>query len=208
MTKLLVATRNKAKLNDFKQILSDFNLELLSLDDVGITQVAEEKGKNFEENSSHKARFYSGLSHLPTLADDGGLEIDSLGGWPGVISRRIFGPDKPEATDEEMITEVLRRLNGVPQEERSAHMTAVVSLFVPPDDLQTSKFSVDGLITQSPSKILIPGFPFRSVFFLPKLGIVASELQKDDSSYQDYLNHRKNAILQLEPYLKKLENYA
>ncbi len=207
MNKLLIATRNQAKFNDFKRILARYNLELLSLADLNLPSI-EETGKTFEENAELKVRHYAKLISLPVLADDGGLEIDVLNGWPGVYSRRIFGPDKPEATDQELINEALRRLEGVPEEKRTAHMTAAVALMISPDELHIAKFSVDGFITLKPSDILIPRFPFRSIFYLPKLGKVAAEVQKDTKNYDDYLNHRKNAIIKLEPYLKKLEKYV
>ncbi len=204
MNKLLIATRNQGKFNDFKKILSRYNLELLPLADLNLPSI-EETGKTFEENAELKAWEYFKLSGLPTLADDGGLEIDILNGWPGVYSRRIFGPDKSEATDQELIDQTLKRLRCVPGKRRTAHMTAAVALMASLEELHTAKFSVDGFITLKPSHILIPGFPFRSIFYLPKLGKVAAEVQKDTKNYNDYLNHRKNAIIKLEPYLKKLE---
>lgn len=204
MIKLFIATGNQGKFNDFKKILVGYNLELISLVDLNLSSI-EETGKTFEANAELKAREYFKLSGLPTLADDGGLEIDILNGWPGVYSRRIFGPNKPEVTDQELIDETLKRLEGISEEKRIAHMTTAVALMISSDELHIAKFSIDGFITLNQSDILIPGFPFRSIFYLPKLGKVAAEVQKDTKNYDDYLNHRKNAIIKLEPYLKKLE---
>src|SRR3989344_2166827 len=91
MKKLLVATTNPGKLKEISNFLSDLPLKIISLSGIGITDRVEEVGKNYEENSQLKALFYSKKSGLPTIADDGGIEISALDGAPGVNSKRWLG---------------------------------------------------------------------------------------------------------------------
>ena len=113
MTKILVATHNPAKLNSYKSMLTDENIEFLCLADLGIKESAPENLPTFKENAIAKAKYYFNLANMPTLAEDSGVEIDALNGWPGVNSRRIYGSDKPEATDGEIIKETISRLKDV-----------------------------------------------------------------------------------------------
>lgn len=200
---LLIATRNRAKFDEFALLLKPYELKFVSLEDLKITATAEETGETFNENAELKARFYGNLANIPTLADDGGLEIEYLNGWPGVSSRRIFGPDKPEASDEEMIAETMRRLDSVPTEKRTCRFTVSLALFLPPEALHLGHGFVAGVIPNEPSPVRVPGFPFRSIFFLPQFGKAIAELPPQAQA--DFMNHRKKAIIELEPYLRELE---
>src|SRR4051794_19206444 len=100
MKKLLIATHNPGKLNEFRMFLEGVPFEIISLSDVGITEDVEEDGTTYEENSQKKALFYAQKSGLPALSDDGGLEIVALNNQPGIHSRRWLGYP---ATDEELI---------------------------------------------------------------------------------------------------------
>src|SRR3990167_9592915 len=111
--KLLVATTNPGKLAEIRRFLTDIPVELVSLKDVGIADSVEETGKTFEENAILKAKFYAQKSGLPTLADDGGFEIDALNGEPGVKSHRWADPSQ-ENDDETLINYTLKRLENVP----------------------------------------------------------------------------------------------
>ena len=205
--RLLIATKNQAKFNNFARLLSGYKLELVSLSDLGIADDIPETGATFEENARFKARSYFTLAKLATLVDDSGLEIEVLGGWPGVYSRRVWGPKEREATDEEARFEVLKRMQAVPDDKRNAHFSVVVALAMPNGELYTALASADGEITREPSGPINPGFPYRTIFYLPELGKTAAELEAE-GKHNDYLNHRKQAIIKLEPYLRELENYA
>src|SRR3989344_1621623 len=98
--KILLATRNPAKIKDYQRILEEESLSIATLESLGIKNEFEEEANTFEENARAKALFYHQLAQLPTLADDGGFEIDYLNGGPGVNSRRWLGK---EASDEEII---------------------------------------------------------------------------------------------------------
>ncbi|MFH1111689.1 MAG: non-canonical purine NTP pyrophosphatase [Patescibacteria group bacterium] len=203
MTKLLIATRNQAKFNEIASVLRSYKFELKSLKDVNITNFPEETGATFEDNAVIKAKWYYEKSKLPTIADDGGLEIAALKGWPGVSSRRM-GVNNIELTDDEMIAEVLRRMQGIPMSERQCQMRIVFALVLPNGEIVTGEGITEGYIATEPYKKYIPGFPFRSIFYLPKYGKTVSELD-GGKAHTDFMKHRKNAIIKLEPYLKNLE---
>jgi XTP/dITP diphosphohydrolase len=127
--RLLVATRSRHKLRELSELLDlPDGVELVSPDDVGIRDEPEETGETFETNARLKARYYARRSGLPTLADDSGLEVDALGGGPGVRTRRYAGPG---ATDEANNAKLLRELAGLPPERRGARYACVLALTMP-----------------------------------------------------------------------------
>ena len=127
--RLLVATRSRHKLRELAELLAlGPDVELLSPDDVGIEGEPDETGETFETNARIKARFYARRSGLITLADDSGLEVDALGGAPGVRTRRFSGPD---ATDERNNQRMLHDLAGLPPERRGARYVCVLALALP-----------------------------------------------------------------------------
>lgn len=127
--RLLVATRSRHKLRELGELLAlPEGVELVSPDDLGIAGEPDETGATFETNARIKARFYAARSGLPTLADDSGLEVDALGGAPGVRTRRFAGP---QATDAENNERLLRELGGLPPGRRAARYVCVLALALP-----------------------------------------------------------------------------
>lgn len=125
--RLLVATRSRHKLAELRDLLHA-HAELVDLDDIGIEDEIEETGATFAANAALKARAYARLSGLPTLADDSGLEVDALGGGPGVRTRRYAGED---ASDERNNQKLLAALAGLPPERRGARYRCVLALALP-----------------------------------------------------------------------------
>jgi len=121
--KILVATRSVHKLRELRELLAAVPAELVSLDDVGVADEVDETGATFETNARLKARAYARLSGLTTIADDSGLEVDALGGRPGVRTRRYAGPD---ATDPQNNAKLLDELAGLPPERRGARYVCVL----------------------------------------------------------------------------------
>src|ERR1035437_7942992 len=122
--RLLIATTNRAKLDEYRLILRGvgIELELVSLIELGISETPEETGATFAENALIKARFYFQRARMATLADDGGLEIDALGGEPGVRSHRWLASNGDDSdSDRALVDEVIRRVKGV---ERSEEKTS------------------------------------------------------------------------------------
>ena len=127
--RLLVATRSSHKLRELRELLEvPADVEFVSPDDVGVEGEPDETGATFETNAAIKARYYAARSGLPTLADDSGLEVDALGGAPGVYTRRYSGPD---ATDESNNAKLLRELDGLPADRRGARYVCVLALALP-----------------------------------------------------------------------------
>jgi len=127
--RLLVATRSRHKLRELGELLDlPPGVALLSPDDVGIDGEPDETGLTFETNARIKARYYATRSGLPTLADDSGLEVDALGGGPGVLTRRYAGPT---ATDADNNAKLLRELRDLPPARRGARYVCVLALALP-----------------------------------------------------------------------------
>jgi XTP/dITP diphosphohydrolase len=129
--RLLVASRSEHKLRELRDLLRPAHAELVSLDDLGIEDDPVEDGATFEANAAIKARFGLAASGLPTLADDSGIEVDALGGGPGVRTRRYAGEN---ATDSENKEKLLSALAGLPPDERGARYVCVLALALPPED--------------------------------------------------------------------------
>ncbi len=197
--KLLIATKNEGKVGEFKEFLKDLPLEIVSLHDLGITEDIEEDGKTYRENSQKKAIFFSKLADLPTIADDGGIEISALNNQPGIRSRRWLGY---EATDEELVNHMLKISKSLPKDNRKAVFRTIVSFALPDGRIWSVEGKVDGVIAEKPLLKILKGYPYRSFFFIPKINKFyhESELSKNE---QKLYNHRYKAINKLKPIMKK-----
>ncbi|MEK7060737.1 MAG: non-canonical purine NTP pyrophosphatase [Patescibacteria group bacterium] len=199
--KLLIATTNPGKLNEIRKFLAGNPIEFVSLKDVGITDSVEETGKTFEENAVLKAKYYCKKSGLPTLADDGGFEIDALNGEPGVKSHRWIDSSK-ESSDEELIAYTIKRMEHVPEGKRVAQLRLVLALALPDGTLKTAEASVRGIVPMNPTGTHSIGFPFRSLLYIPELGKYYNHEELTDEENVVY-NHRRKALEQLKPYIMK-----
>lgn len=199
MQKLLIATTNPGKLSEIKRFLGDLPVELVGLKDVGITEVVEETGRTFEENAILKARFYCQKSGLPTLADDGGFEIDALGGEPGVKSHRWIHQNR-EDTDEELIAYTLEKMKDLPRARRGAQLRLVLALIFPDGRKFTVEEKTRGIVAEKSSLHRTSGFPYRSLLFLPEINkYYDHDLLTPEET--DRFNHRKRALDKLKPIL-------
>jgi XTP/dITP diphosphohydrolase len=197
MNRLLIATTNSAKLAEYRILLRqlEIDLEPASLADAGITEVAEENGETFRDNALLKAHFYFARANLPTLADDGGLEVDALGGAPGVRSHRWLGP--AASTDRALAEEVIRRMEGVPKPRRTARIRATLALIYKSDDVVrevVAEDAIEGLIAPRAFPEVRPGFPYRAVLWLPELSCYLGELGEEEEAR---ISQRKKALLKL-----------
>lgn len=200
MKKLLIATTNPGKLAEIRRFLSDLPVELVSLSDIGVSDSVEETGKTFEDNAILKAKFYAQKSGLPTVADDGGFEIDALGGAPGVKSHRWIHGDR-EDTDEELIAYTFEKLSGVPQDKRGAQLRAVLALVLPDGEVHTATDATRGIVPAAPSTERVSGFPYRSILYIPEIGKYYNhDLLTPEET--DRYNHRKRALDRLKPIIR------
>lgn len=202
MNKLLIATTNPAKLDEIKQFLSSVHVECVSLSDVGITDRAPEDADTFEDNAIAKAKFYMSKSGMATIADDGGFEIDALGGAPGVRSHRWVDPTR-ESTDDELISYTIEKMRDIPEGHRGAGLRVVIALAVPDGRIHTTTASVRGVVASKPSGKHAKGFPFRAVLFIPELNKYYDQDDMTEEEMEQY-NHRKKAVNDLIPIIEKL----
>lgn len=200
--KLLIATTNPGKLAELSRFLEDIPVKLLGLKDVGITDIVEETGSTFEENAILKAKYYCQKSGLPTLADDGGFEIDALDGEPGVKSHRWIHQNR-EDTDEELIAYTLEKMKGLPRAKRGAQLRLVLALAFPDGRQFTVEEKTRGIVAEKSSEHRTQGFPYRSLLFLPEIGkYYDHDLLTHEET--ERFNHRKRALDRLKPMLNRL----
>lgn len=192
--KVVLATGNPGKVREIQRILGDLGVEVVPQSELGVGD-ADETGASFVANALIKARHASLITGLPAIADDSGLVVDALGGRPGVYSARYSGAD---ATDESNIDKLLRELEGVPGEQRTAafHCCAV---FVSADD--STSLVAEG---RWAGKILeqrrgTEGFGYDPVFFDPECGRTAAELGPE---LKNARSHRGKALTALAEMLR------
>lgn len=201
MKKLLIATRNPGKIAEISDFLSELPVKIVSLSDLKIKEEFEEKGKTYNENSQGKALFFSKISGVPAVADDGGIEIGALGGAPGVRSKRFFGKEGKEATDEEIIVNLRKTIKEIPPRIRDAKFVTVVSFALPDGRVFSEKGEVEGILKEEELRLL-EGYPYRSFFYLPKIKKYYHENELSDREKKLY-NHRYRAIQKLRPIIMK-----
>ena len=198
MTKLLLATRNAAKAREYSLLLGDIPFEVVTLDEQGIETEVSETGETLEQNAVLKAVAYAAPSNLVTLDDDSGLEGDALGGEPGVLSARYAGTG---ASDEERIEFLLKRLEGVPWERRSARFRCVIAIATPEGEVELCCGECQGIIALSPKGK--NGFGYDPIFYLPEQGKTMAELSMED---KNKISHRGLAAEQARQTLVKRQS--
>jgi XTP/dITP diphosphohydrolase len=196
MKELLLATNNLGKAREISQALSDLNLRILSLHDLGERIRVEEDGKTYLENARKKAREVGLMTKKLTLADDSGLEVEALGGLPGVESANFA---RKGASDRENNEKLLKLLEGVPFERRRARFRCVMVLFDPLEKVEEwVEGSVEGFILDHPRGE--QGFGYDPLFFIPELGKTLAELPLE---VKNSISHRGRALMAIKEALKK-----
>ncbi len=190
--RLLIATTNPGKVGEYQHLLNGLDYELVSLSEVGITQEVAETGVTYEENALLKAREYAALSGLLTLADDSGLEVDALGGRPGVHSAR-YAPDSPAR-----IRQLLAEMRDIPVGERTARFQCVIALAWPDGRTEITRGTCEGQIAMEARGA--NGFGFDPVFYVPESGLTMAELPE---SFKNLISHRARAAQKMRPVLER-----
>ena len=208
MKPLLVATTNPAKLEEYRLLLGGYALAPVSLREAGIVgEAPEETGETFAENALLKARFYFARAGMPTIADDGGLMVDALGGAPGIRSHRWLGEHPGLAYDEvdrALASEVVRRMAGVDPSRRTARLCAAAALVYRDGGSvreRVSEAALEGFIAQRVWPRMRAGFPYRAVLFLPDRGCYLGELSDEDAAR---VSQRRIALERLSPELHRI----
>ena len=193
-TRLLIATRNPGKLREYEQLLAGLPLSLTYLDREGITHEVEEMGETFTENAVRKAQEYARLSGFLTLADDSGLEVDALGGEPGVHSARYAGQ---EADDKDRYQLLLQRMQGIPWEERGARFRCVIAVAEPEGETHTAEGTCEGVIAFAPQGDY--GFGYDPIFYLPEHDKTMAQLPPE---FKNRISHRARAAQEIRDILE------
>lgn len=169
--KLLIATNNLGKVREYHVLLKGVPFSLVSPMSIGVKTIVIEVGKTFEENARLKAQILAKESRLLTLADDSGLEVDALGGEPGVMSARYAGEN---ATDVERVRYLLSKLTDVPENKRTAHFRCVIAIARPEGKTEICSGECSGFIALEPRGD--NGFGYDPIFFVPEMSKTMAEL--------------------------------
>ncbi len=188
---LLIATSNAGKVREIKSMLERVPVSLISLADrPGLPEVVED-GCTFEDNARRKAEHYARLTGLLSLADDSGLEVDALGGAPGIYSARYAGIPGDDAANN---ARLLCALQDIPPQERTARFQCVVVLADSNGSLGVGRGSIEGLILDAPRGC--NGFGYDPLFYVSELGWTAAQLP---SATKNRISHRARALAAIRP---------
>ncbi len=198
---LLVATNNAGKVRELRALLTPLATRLLFPFDLGLEVAVAETGATYFENARLKAvacaqalRGRDDLAPMPVLADDSGLEVDALDGAPGIRSARYT-----LGSDTDRLTALLRQLEGVPPERRSARFRCVVVVVTPLGELYSAEGTCEGIIAGAPAGT--GGFGYDPVFYLPEFGCTMAELSEET---KNRISHRARAVQAALPILRRL----
>ena len=184
--KLIFATGNENKMREIREILAGRGYEILSMKEAGIDIDVEENGKTFSENALIKARAISEASGELVLADDSGLEIDALGGEPGIYSARYMGHDTSYV---EKNNNLIQRLEGVPDEKRTARFVCAMAAVFPNGREEVVVGTMEGRIGYEIAGE--NGFGYDPIFYLPEYGKTSAEISPEE---KNAISHRGKAL--------------
>ncbi len=193
--RLIFATGNQGKVNEFRQMLGE-DYEILSMKDLDVDVDIVEDGQTFEENAIIKAKTVCEATGQMVLADDSGFEGDALGGEPGIYSSRFRGEGTPYAIKN---AELLRRCEGVPEEERGARFVCVIACAFPDGRVETVKGVIEGRLAHEPKGE--NGFGYDPIFYYPERGMTTGEMEPEE---KNAISHRGQAVRKMVELLQKL----
>jgi XTP/dITP diphosphohydrolase len=200
MSKLLLATTNRGKINEYRLLLKGIPFEMVTPVDEGIRIDVEENYNSMVENATHKAVTFADASGLIALADDSGLEVDALGGEPGVRSARYAGD---EANDSERIDYLLQKMKHIPAGKRTAAFKCVIAIAVPSGKVETCSGECRGIINFEPRGN--NGFGYDPVFFIPELNQTMAEITPE---MKNGISHRARAAQKAYRILEQIAEKA
>lgn len=195
MRKIIFATGNDEKMREIREILALLPVEVLSMKEAGIQANIIEDGKTFEENAVIKAKAIAQLSEEIVLADDSGLVIDYLNGEPGIYSARYMGEDTSYRIKN---GNLIQRLEGVPDEERTARFVCAIAAAFPDGTVLTTKGTVEGRIGYEEKGE--NGFGYDPIFYLPEYGCTTAQLTEEK---KNEISHRGKALRKMVEKLRE-----
>ena len=195
MRKIIFATGNEEKMREIREILALLPVEVLSMKEAGIQANIIEDGKTFEENPVIKAKAIAQLSEEIVLADDSGLVIDYLNGEPGIYSARYMGEDTSYRIKN---GNLIQRLEGVPDEERTARFVCAIAAAFPDGTVLTTEGTVEGRIGYEEKGE--NGFGYDPIFYLPEYGCTTAQLTEEK---KNEISHRGKALRKMVEKLRE-----
>jgi XTP/dITP diphosphohydrolase len=194
MRNLLIATNNIGKVDEIKALLESLNLTLIIPADLGLTLDVVEDGQTYAENAARKALAFAQASRMVAIGDDSGLEVDALGGQPGLRSHRFAS--NSNASDADRRKYLLERLDDIPR-PWTARFRATIAIAVPSGEVKMATGECEGEII--PEERGSNGFGYDPIFFIPEIGRTMAELEMDE---KNRLSHRARAIQNAIPIIK------
>lgn len=195
MSTIIFATGNKNKLIEIREILKGTGFDIVSMKEAGYNVDIVEDGTTFLENALIKARTIAKLSGQITMADDSGLVVDALNGEPGIYSARYMGEDTPYSIKN---AEILRRMQEVPEEERTARFMCAMAAVFPDGKELTAVESFEGRIAHEIAGA--NGFGYDPIFYVPEKGCTSAELTPEE---KNAISHRGKALRKMKELLLK-----
>ena len=196
MNRLLIATNNKGKTEEMRALLAGLQVQLVTPSELGLDLHVTEDGRTYAENAQKKAIAFAQAADLIALADDSGLEVDALGGAPGLYSARYL--PNAGATDADRRSYLLRNLSAKPR-PWLARFRAAVAVAIPRGTVQVVEGQCPGEII--PEERGTGGFGYDPIFFILELGHTMAELDMED---KNRISHRARAVMKARPILEKL----
>ena len=194
MKKIIFATGNQGKMKEVREILKDLDAEVLSMKEAGVRAEIVEDGTTFEENAVIKAKAVCRLTGEIALADDSGLEVDYLNKEPGVYSARYMGEDTSYHIKNKSIID---RLQGVPDEKRTARFVCVIAAAFPDGTVKTVRGTMEGIIGYEEQGE--NGFGYDPIFFLPQYGCTSAQISMKE---KNKISHRGKALRAIKDELR------
>ena len=191
---MIIATRNKGKVQEFRRLLSFYANNIITLDEFPNIPEVIEDGLTFAENARKKAEVISAYTNLPTIADDSGLVVDALDGKPGVFSARYAGE---KAGDQENNQKLLDELTNVPFEKRTARFVSHIALAIPNENTIGVEDTIEGYILEEFRGN--NGFGYDPLFYLPTYKKTMAEIEIE---IKNKISHRGKAMVKLVNYLE------
>lgn len=196
--KVILASNNQNKLREMKAILSPLGWEILRMSDIGIAVDPEENGETFEENSKIKAFAVMEASKLPAIADDSGVEVDALGGAPGVHSARYGGDLCPD--DKARNMHLLKNMENVPDGQRTGRFVSVITMAMPDGRVFSARGTLEGEILREEKGA--GGFGYDPLFYIPTEDLTMAEITPER---KNQISHRAVALQNFVEIIKKNE---
>ena len=195
-SKLLMASRNKGKLLELKNLLAKTPIDVLTAADIPWLPEVAEEGQTFLENAAKKAQEAAKVSGLLTIADDSGLEVDALGGQPGIHSARFAGEPADDTRNNKKLLELLR---DVPPQKRTARFVCAIAIATSEGEVYFANGVCEGLILEEPRGS--QGFGYDSLFYIPHLQKTLAELSIDE---KNCISHRGKALQEAAKIIRRL----